>query len=257
MGYQNVFSRYELKYLISIEEKNMLLKVMDKYMKRDDFGKSTICNIYYDTPDKLLIRRSLEKPSYKEKLRMRSYGIASPDSKVFIEIKKKYKGVVYKRRISLDEKAASSYLVEHRPLEKQNQISKEIDYLMSTYKDIGPSVFLSYEREAFYSKEDSNFRMTFDENLLMRDYDLSLNSGVYGDRILSRDMAIMEVKTVLGLPKWLLNFLDENKLYKTSYSKYGNAYLNFLLPDYLENGRISKDKGLLRMEKERGVVNVA
>ncbi|MDY0235790.1 MAG: polyphosphate polymerase domain-containing protein [Gudongella sp.] len=257
MGYQNVFSRYELKYLIPIEEKNNLLKVMEKYMNTDDFGKSTICNIYFDTPDKLLIRRSLEKPCYKEKLRIRSYGIASPESKVFIEIKKKYKGVVYKRRINLEEKTATSYLVDHTPLINQNQISKEIDYLMQTYKDIEPSVFLSYEREAFYSKEDSNFRMTFDENLLMRDYDLSLNSGIYGDQILPKDMAIMELKTVLGIPKWLLDFLDENKLYKTSFSKYGNAYLNLLLPKYLDYGQISKDKLLLRMEEERGVTNVA
>jgi len=257
MSTLNVFSRYEIKYLITKEEKTRLLEVMDTHMKPDAFGKSTICNIYFDTPDKVLIRRSLEKPCYKEKLRLRSYGVSNPESTVFLEIKKKYKGVVYKRRINLDEKTATNYVVGHIPLVQQSQISKEIDYLLCSYKNMEPSVVLSYEREAFFSKEDENFRMTFDENILMREYDLSLNSGIYGDRILPEDMAVMELKTVSGLPEWLRNFLDENKLYKTSYSKYGNAYINSMLPKFLENNSIAQDKHVHNMEQKRGVNNVA
>ena len=252
MSDKNVFSRYEIKYLITTEEKNRLLKVMDTHMKPDAFGKSTICNIYFDTPDKVLIRRSLEKPCYKEKLRLRSYGVSKPESTVFLEIKKKYKGVVYKRRINLDEKIATQYVVGHTPLIHQNQISKEIDYLLYSYKNIEPSVFLSYEREAFFSKDDGTFRMTFDENILMRESDLSLTSGIYGTPILPKDMAVMEVKTVLGMPEWLLDFLDENKLYKRSYSKYGNAYMNSMLPKLLANSSKSKD-----MKEKRGENNVA
>lgn len=138
MSGNTVFSRYEIKYLITKEQKNRLLEVMDIHMKPDDFGKSTICNIYFDTPDKVLIRRSLEKPCYKEKLRLRSYGVSNPESTVFLEIKKKYKGVVYKRRIKLDEKSATRYLVGHVPLIQQNQISKEIDYVLYSYKNLEP-----------------------------------------------------------------------------------------------------------------------
>ncbi|UJF16259.1 polyphosphate polymerase domain-containing protein [Jeotgalibaca sp. MA1X17-3] len=238
MGYQNVFKRYELKYILTQEEKESLLQAMEKHMISDPFGKNTICNIYFDTPDKLLVRRSLEKPVYREKLRVRSYGVANPDSKVFIEIKKKYKGIVYKRRINLKEKVARSYLIEGKPLKKHNQISAEIDYLMNFYKNIEPSIFLSYDREAFYSKEDRDFRMTFDEKILARDYDISLNAGVYGEFVLPKDKVILEVKTVFGVPIWLRNFLNENHLYKTSFSKYGNTYLNMLLPKRLENTQL-------------------
>lgn len=181
MSQNNVFKRYELKYLLTKEEKKALSKIMSHYLRPDEFGKSTIRNIYYDTADKLLIRRSLDKPIYKEKLRVRSYGRARPDSQVFIEIKKKYKGIVYKRRMSLEEKIARNYLVKNIPLENETQISREIDYLIKVYGRVQPSIFLSYEREAYFSITDPNFRMTFDQNIITRDYDLSLDSEIYGE----------------------------------------------------------------------------
>ncbi|WP_027399019.1 polyphosphate polymerase domain-containing protein [Anaerovorax odorimutans] len=229
MSYQNIFKRYELKYQITKEQKEELLKIMGDYMIPDKFGKSTISNLYFDTPNKLLIRRSLEKPKYKEKLRVRSYGVAKPDSTVFVELKKKYKGVVYKRRMSMKEQAAVDYLLNGFPLDNPSQISREIDYFMDLYDNIEPSVFLSYEREAFFSKTDENFRMTFDENILFRDYDFSLTNGIYGENILPQGMALLEVKTALGIPSWLLDFFSENKIYKTSFSKYGNAYKQLML----------------------------
>lgn len=257
MSYENVFKRYEVKFLISDDQKKALYQKMKDYMKPDEFGKSTICNLYFDTPDKLLIRRSLDKPCYKEKLRVRSYGLAKAESPVFIELKKKYQGIVYKRRIHLDEKTARNYLVNHIPLLKQNQISKEIDYLMALYGNIEPAVFLSYRREAFFDQSDQNFRMTFDENVLMRDYDLSLNSGVYGQPLLANDTLILEVKTVFGLPKWLRDFLSDHKIYKTSYSKYGNAYTNQILPKLLGEKRLPKDKRMNRSHVLAGEKNVA
>ncbi|MEG0894891.1 MAG: polyphosphate polymerase domain-containing protein [Oscillospiraceae bacterium] len=229
MKNQNVFKRYEIKYLITKEEKEELLNLMKLYMHEDDYGKSTICNIYFDTPDSLLIRRSLEKPIYKEKFRVRSYGVANDDSKVFVEIKKKYKSVVYKRRVSLTQCEAMSYICDGVFPSKRNQITDEIDYFLSLYKDLIPKVFLSYEREALYSKTDSDFRITFDENILWRDYDLSLCKGVYGDSILQKDMVLMEIKTANAIPIWMANFLSAHKIYKTSFSKYGNAYLKLLL----------------------------
>lgn len=233
VNYQKNFKRYELKYLITKDEQRLIKAVMNDYMKPDEFGKSTIINMYLDTPTKLLIRRSIEKPVYKEKLRIRSYGIPNKNSTVFMELKKKYKGVVYKRRINMSEEEAENYLYKNIIPSQQNQVIREINYFCDFYRKIEPSVILSYEREAFYSKVDSNFRVTFDENILWRNYDLSLTKGVYGKKLLQKDMVLLEIKTVFGIPFWMTNILSKNHIYKTSFSKYGNAYKSIILKDFL------------------------
>lgn len=230
MKYQNVFKRYELKYLITKEQQKLLIEIMTEYMEPDEFGKSTIYNIYFDTPSKILIRRSNEKPLYKEKLRIRSYGVAASDTTVFVELKKKFNSVVYKRRIPMTEADAMNYIKKSEKPKYENQITKEINYFKEFYEGLEPSLFMSYDRKAFYSKKDSNFRITFDENILCRDYDLNLKTGAYGTPILAQEMILLEVKTSLGMPIWLTAFLSENKLYKTSFSKYGNAYKSIILP---------------------------
>lgn len=224
MKNQTVFKRYEIKYLITKQQKNTITDIMCKYMYGDEYGKNTLCNVYFDTDDYLLIRRSIEKPIYKEKLRIRSYGLASPESKVFVEMKKKYKSVVYKRRIAMKEAAAMHYVCNKIQSQKNTQITQELNYFLSLYEDLAPKVFLSYEREAFYAKDDVNFRITFDENILWRDYDLSLCSGIYGTSILPDEKVLMEIKTVGAIPLWMTHILTKNKIYKTSFSKYANAY---------------------------------
>jgi len=224
MSYQDTFKRYEIKYLISAEQKKALLKAMEPYMVSDAYGRSTICNIYYDTKDKLLIRRSLEKPLYKEKLRVRSYGTAKPDGTVFVEIKKKYDSVVYKRRIGVEEKAAMAYLNGGVALRNTDQITEEIKYFCKLYQDLEPAVYLSYEREAFYGKEDENLRITFDENILWREEDISLCSKVYGAPLLEKGQVLMEIKVAAAMPLWLARLLSEQKIFQTSFSKYGTAY---------------------------------
>lgn len=228
MSYQTVFKRVEMKYLISKAQQQQIKNRMCEHMDCDEYGRSTICNIYFDTPNFLLIRHSLEKPIYKEKLRLRSYGVADENSTVFLELKKKYKSVVYKRRIDMKEKEAMRYLCEGEPI-SDTQITREIDYFRSQYDSPQPAVFLSYEREAFYAKEGPNFRITFDENILWRDSDLSLCSGVHGEPLLSRGQVLMEVKTGGAIPLWMASLLSENHIYKTSFSKYGNAYRNIFL----------------------------
>jgi SPX domain protein involved in polyphosphate accumulation len=223
MGYANVFKRYETKYLITKSQYKQILAEISDEIDSDEYGKSTICNLYFDTPDNLLIRRSLEKPVYKEKLRLRSYGIANDNSTTFVEIKKKYQDVVYKRRESLTESDAMKYLCQGKFV-KDSQIMREIDYFLSYYKDLAPAVFISYEREAFYAKEDSDFRITFDKNILWRDYDLSLKKGIYGNPIMKQEQVLMEIKTPFAYPLWMVRVLSENHIYKTSFSKYGNAY---------------------------------
>lgn len=228
MSYQRIFKRYEIKYFITKDQKHLLWNIMNEYMEPDKFHRSTIRNIYFDTPDKLLIRRSLEKPVYKEKLRVRSYNLALPESQVFIELKKKYDGVVYKRRLSMEEGEAMNYLCRKKLPREENQIKKEIDYFSTFYKNLGPAVFLSYDREAFCGRIDPGFRMTFDENIVWRDYDLSLTEGIYGDSLLGKDTALLEVKTGLGIPLWLTRFFSENHIFRTSFSKYGSAYMSML-----------------------------
>lgn len=224
MDIKNTFKRYELKFMLTTPQYRQLRTLMQKYMQGDEFGKSTICNLYFDTPDYLLIRHSIEKPLYKEKLRLRSYGTSNENSTVFAELKKKYKSVVYKRRISMTERDAISFLVERRKFD-DSQIAKEIEYFLDFYENPVPRVYLSYEREAFFSKTDSDFRMTFDRNILWRDYDLSLCKGAYGEPVIGKDRVLLEVKTAAAIPMWLTLFLSENHIYKTSFSKYGTVYM--------------------------------
>ena len=224
MSYQAIFKRYEIKFLISKAQADVLKTIMSEYMMADKHGNSNICNLYFDTPDFLLIRRSIEKPIYKEKLRLRSYGKATPEKEVFPELKKKYKGIVYKRRLEISEKKAMACLLGKMSF-PDTQIGREISYCFERYQNLAPRVFLSYEREAFYAKTNRDFRMTFDKNILWRDYDLSLCDGIYGTPILDSDKILLEVKTSGAIPLWLTKWLSENKIYKTSFSKYGNAYM--------------------------------
>ena len=230
MPFQTVFQRYELKYLLTPEQKEKVLAAMQPYMKLDKYGRTTIRNLYYDTDTYLLIRRSIEKPEYKEKLRIRSYSRTSADSAVFVELKKKYKHIVYKRRIPLPFREATAWLSGEKHTEKHTQIADEIDYFMELYGTLHPTVFLSYEREAYYCNNGSDFRVTFDDTILCRQDDLSLASDVYGTPILPEGKVLMEIKCSGGIPLWMAHVLSEEKIYKTSFSKYGTAYEMLIFP---------------------------
>ncbi len=225
MDTQMVFKRYEMKYLLTRKQKEKVLEAMEPYMELDAYGRSTIRNIYYDTDNYRLVRKSLEKPVYKEKLRVRSYRAAGPEDEVFVELKKKYEGVVYKRRTSMGEQRAEAYLTGRCPATQRTQITEEIDYFLRFYETLAPKVFLSYEREAYYTKEPGEFRVTFDENIIWRETDLSLEKGIYGTPILKPGQTLMEIKTPGGIPLWMVKVLSEESIRQTSFSKYGNAYL--------------------------------
>ena len=230
MAFQTVFKRYELKYLLTSEQKEKVLAAMAPYMKLDKYGRTTIRNLYYDTDTYLLIRRSIEKPAYKEKLRIRSYRQADKDSPVFVELKKKYKNVVYKRRISLPNREAMAWLSGQTYPGQHTQIANEVDYFMELYGTLHPTVFLSYEREAYYCNDGADFRVTFDDTILCRQEDLSLESQVYGTEILPEGMTLMEIKCSGGIPLWMTQVLSKEKIYKTSFSKYGTAYRTLIFP---------------------------
>lgn len=237
MAYQATFKRYEIKYLLTQQQKQAVLQAMQPYMKLDQYGRTTIRNIYYDTDTYRLIRRSLEKPAYKEKLRIRSYQAAASADSVFVELKKKYKSVVYKRRLTLTEVQAKDSFENGSPLPVHSQIAEEIEYFRSYYERLHPTVFLSYDREAFYALDDSDFRVTFDENILYRTSDLSLGSEVYGTPLLDKGETLMEIKTAGGVPLWMSHELSRLRVFKTSFSKYGSAYLDVMAKSGLEDQR--------------------
>ena len=228
--YQKVFKRFEIKYLISVTQKNKILESIKDYMSLDQYGKTTIRNIYFDTPNYRIIRNSIEKPEYKEKLRIRSYIKTLNDKQVFIELKKKYNGIVYKRRLSLSFEETKDWLLEDKKLYKTNQIINEIDYFISFYDNLKPSLFLSYEREAYYGDEDKTLRITFDSNIIARDEEVSLDTEIYGIEILPDDKILMEIKCNGGMPLWLTSILSKEKIYKQSFSKYGKAYEQIIYP---------------------------
>ncbi len=230
MAAQTVFKRYELKYLLTEAQKQAVLSAMADFMELDQYGRITIRNIYFDTDNYRLIRRSIDKPAYKEKLRIRSYKRAKATSTVFVELKKKYDSIVYKRRISLPENEAMEWVLGQQHCHKDTQISQEIDYFLSFYQTLQPAVFLSYEREAYFAKDGSDFRVTFDDNILCRQEDISLESAVYGTPILPEGKVLMEIKCSGGIPLWMTRVLSQERIYKTSFSKYGTAYETIIYP---------------------------
>lgn len=223
MGEQMIFKRYEIKYMLTKEQQAVIKVAMQEHMIADVHGRNTTCSLYFDTPDFLLARRSIEHPLYKEKLRLRSYGVAEPDTTVFVELKKKYDSVVYKRRIGMTEADAERFLLQREQVQ-DSQISREIEYCMKNYPGLAPAVMLSYQREAFYDKNDHEFRMTFDDSILWRDHHLSLRDGIFGEPVLPEDKVLLEIKTGGAIPMWLVKVLSDNHIYKTSFSKYGTAY---------------------------------
>ena len=239
MSFQTIFKRYEIKYMITTQQKEKIVKAIAPYMQLDKYGRSTIRNIYYDTNTYLLIRRSIEKPVYKEKLRIRSYGTSNPDNNVFVELKKKYNHIVYKRRLMLNTADAINWVQQKKSCATKTQISEEIDYFINHYDTLHPTIFLSYQREAFFSIDGSDFRITFDDNILCREDNISFDQKVYGAPILPDDMVLMEIKCSGGIPLWMTNLLSKEGIYKTSFSKYGEAYRTIIFPRLHKNSNIT------------------
>ena len=230
MAYQAVFQRHELKYILTKEQKESILQAIQPYMSLDQYGRTTIQNIYFDTENYRLIRRSIEKPDYKEKIRIRSYANHNTDNLVFVELKKKYQKVVYKRRLSMSEEKAMRWLTGECSCEIDSQIAREIDYFIHYYERLYPTLFLSYEREAYYCKEGTDFRITFDENVRCRQEFMTFQKPANGVPILENNKTLMELKCSGGMPLWMAEILSREKIYKTSFSKYGTAYRNLIYP---------------------------
>lgn len=242
-----VFNRYEKKYIISDDIYRLIKPQLEEYMEVDEHSRNgdiyTICNIYYDTPDNAIIRKSIEQPAYKEKLRLRSYGVVKPEDLVFLEIKKKYEGCVNKRRTLLPLGEAYRYIETKQKPEALNlmneQILNEIDFMIHKYQTLKPTLFLSYDRNALFGMEDKSFRVTFDTNIRTRRYDVGLDKGIYGELLLPKDQWVMEVKMKDVIPLWFTKLLSKYMIYPVSFSKYGTEYLKTMLKN--ENSHISRE----------------
>lgn len=226
-----VFNRYEHKYMLDRETFLKVLRVMDEHMVIDSYNIGhrpyTIANIYFDTPDDYLIRTSLSKPKYKEKLRLRAYGVPDLNQKVYLEIKKKFNGIVNKRRTKLTLEEAYKFVVSGKapePKEYMNaQVLREIEYFLKIY-NLSPKLYLAYDRIAYFEKENRDLRISFDMNIRSRRYDLGLETGDYGEKLLTGDVYIMEIKTSLAKPLWLADMLSELRIKRRSFSKYGTEF---------------------------------
>ncbi len=243
-----VFNRYEKKFIISDDIYHLIKHKLEEYMEVDEYSRNgefyTICNIYYDTLDNEIVRKSIERPVYKEKLRLRSYGVVGPKDKVYLEIKKKFNGCVNKRRTAILLEDAYHYLeTKQKPELNTNmnkQIIDEIDFMIQRYQSLQPALFLSYDRNAMFGIDDKNFRITFDHNILTRRHDLGLHYGIYGDLLLSNDRWIMEVKINRAAPLWFAELLSKYKIFPVSFSKYGTEYCKNIIQNHCTNQEYNK-----------------
>jgi len=233
----STFKRYEKKFLLNEAQYRAILPVLLQHMCLDKFCKDeqeySISNVYFDTEQSSIIRHSLSKPFYKEKLRLRSYSLVnSPNCKVFLELKKKIGGIVTKRRAVLTLSEAYDFL--ERGIRPENndyldaQVLNEIAYFLKN-NPVKPTAYISYDRKALFGQDDSDFRITFDHNIITRRDNVSIEKGRFGEYLLPPDQCLMEVKVATAFPMWLANLLSDNQIYVTSYSKYGNEYKQSLL----------------------------
>ncbi|MGY3704111.1 molecular chaperone [Vagococcus martis] len=224
------FKRKEHKYLIPEDLYETFMSDLQHYMSVDKYGLHTIMSLYYDTDDFQLIKHSMEKPDYKEKLRVRCYQTPNDSFPVFLELKKKIRGTVYKSRIELPYK---DYLNLESPDELSKEITtsqtyKEINWVRKRYKNLKPRVLISYDRLSLFEPNDPNFRVTFDHNIRFRTHDLSLKNGSYGKIIAPEIGVLMEVKVLGAYPLWFVDLLNKYGLRKASFSKYSQTYTRYI-----------------------------
>lgn len=224
------FQRYEKKYLMTAGQYEAMWAELSPRLRPDEYFSSTVCSLYYDTDDYSLIRHSIQKPVYKEKLRLRSYGVPGEESPVFVELKKKFKGIVYKRRIELEKSAAAAWL-DGGPAPDDSQISREIDWVLNRY-ELSPKIIICCDREAWVDRENSELRFTFDKNIRYREDELDLSLGDRGRLLLEDGSVLMEIKMPETSPLWLAELLSRHKVFPAGFSKYGKSYEQKLMEEY-------------------------
>ncbi len=222
---QLVFARKEMKYLVPEDRYLPFVSDLMEHTVPDVYRLYTVCNVYYDTDIFDLIRMSMDRPLYKEKMRMRSYGTPQSDTPVYVEIKKKYDRRVYKRRETLPYAAACDFFDRGiYPENRDTQIMRELRYALSRYQP-KPSLFIAYEREAYAGiGEEKGLRVTFDRNIRYRIEDVSLAAGDHGTPLFDNSDLLLEIKFTGSMPVWLAELLGKHGIRRRSFSKYGRIY---------------------------------
>ena len=190
MAYQAVFKRKEMKYLLTEKQYQGLMWELRDRIVPDDFPVSTISNLYYDTPDARLVRASLEKPLFKEKIRLRSYGPADESSPVFLELKRKAFGIVYKRRIQSTIPEVNRFFDGRSGSFPESQITREIQTFRDYYGTLVPACMIIYDRTAYF-ETDGDLRLTIDENPRYRMTDLRLDKSMEGISLLPEGWSVL------------------------------------------------------------------
>ena len=225
-----------MKYILSKEQLFFLRQSLCGHMEVDQYGKTSIASVYYDTPDYRIIRASIEKPTFKEKIRLRSYGLAKNNGRVYLEIKRKSEGIVYKRRVETTEETANLFLNNKIETIGSNQIAKELSYFRNFYGKLEPKIMIAYDRTS-YAEIDGDIRLTIDENPRYRAFDLNLHTSMDGEHLLPVGSAILEIKVQQEMPLWLVEILSKGKIYKSSFSKVGEAYKKICAKRVMRNER--------------------
>jgi hypothetical protein len=230
--------RQEKKYLLKADACEKLFSLLGDALRMDERGRTRISNLYLDTPDHLLIRRSVEKPDFKEKLRVRTYGtVCDEDHSAFLEIKRKCLGTVYKRRVRMTLREArglveagaiprSPYQGDAARVALNRQIMRELQWALTHYGALAPTLAVGYERCAYtYRADDGSLRLTLDRDL--RWCEAAWERDGYdgrGCQLLSSGACLMELKASAPLPPSLTHALDQLELYPRSFSKVGRSY---------------------------------
>ena len=225
--------RHEFKYILNQEQTSLLKEKLKGHMEVDSYGLTSIASLYYDTADYRLIRTSIEKPDFKEKIRLRSYGLAKPGSRVFLELKRKTEGIVYKRRVPTTEEAASKFFNYEGDICADGQIAREIAYFRGYYERLVPACLIIYDRLAYF-EPNGDLRLTIDSNPRYRTSELNLSTSMEGISLLPNGYTVLEIKVQVAMPLWLTKILSDLKIYKNSFSKYGEAYKEQIRKIYQE-----------------------
>ena len=247
-----VFQRKEIKYRVSKTTIDSFLTQVQNYFESDERGTTLVSSLYFDTRENAIISRSLEKPTYKEKLRIRAYGQTTDDSEVFIELKKKFKGIVYKRRVSASLSDALLFMAGS-DLELDDRNYLEIKSCRDRYidRDLAPKMIIATNRISLFSNDGSDIRMTVDLDARYKTTDLDLRSTEDFEMLLGDDECILEIKAAKFMPRWLVDALKDNDMYPQSCSKYGLAHTKAMrardrkdISEWKEVGCISATKSM-------------
>jgi hypothetical protein len=228
---KQLFTRYELKYLITFDTYRTLADTLIPYMQYDPFGdkqgRYSIFSLYFDSPDRKIYYETMNRAAFRQKLRLRIYNSASIDDSAYFEVKQKFKNVVNKRRTAIQLSDAYRFIEKRADVSdlenysaSNKQVLKEIRSFRDVYR-LAPAVIVGYDRQAFHGIDDTDLRITFDYHLTCRNDNYRLENGMHnGAYFVPPNLVVLEVKVKHSVPLWLTKLLSEFRCPLRSVSKF-------------------------------------